>query len=111
MASSATSAYSFNNLVEEMQLGYKKMHGEDLTLDYVQERLKNKGHLLLAYNLSTSAAHANVVYGIGYPTGKGRLISVMDPAEVTRDPLSGVYRNRPLSYYSKRSVVLVAWKK
>ena len=110
IGSGATADRSFERLADDFSMDYKVMAGSDLTLDFIDERLL-KGHVILVYNLSPGVAHANVVYGVGRPTGKDRLISVMDPSEITGDKQTGLYRNRSIDFYKKRKVVIVAWPK
>jgi hypothetical protein len=84
--------------------------GSLLTIDMIEEGL-NHGHVLLVYNVTPTVSHANVVYGVGYPTGREQLISVMDPGVEELEKQTGYYRNRPLSFYQGKSVVLIAYPK
>jgi len=102
-------ARSFESLAADFAVEYQVFPGRSLTMAFIEEKL-HISHVLLVYNLSAGVAHANVVYGIGYPTGKEKLISVMDPSETTPDKLTGLYRNRPLSFYTQRASVLVGWR-
>lgn len=100
---------SFETLAEDFGVEYQVFAGHSLTMAFIEEKLRIS-HVLLVYNLSAGVSHANVVYGTGYPTGKEKLISVMDPSETTPDKLTGLYRNRPLSFYRQRDFVLVGWR-
>lgn len=100
---------SFAALADDFGIQYQVFSGQSLSMAFIEEKLQIS-HVLLVYNLSPGVAHANVVYGTGYPTGKEKLISVMDPSETTPDKLTGLYRNRPLSFYKQRASVLVGWR-
>lgn len=100
---------SFETLAEDFAVAYQVFAGHSLTMAFIEEKLRIS-HVLLVYNLGPGVSHANVVYGTGYPTGKEKLISVMDPSETTPDKLTGLYRNRPLSFYRQRDFVLVGWR-
>jgi hypothetical protein len=101
VSAGTTADRDFETLADDFSIEFAVMTGAALTASMVNEKLKH-GHVLLVYNLSPGIAHANVVYGVGYPTGKERLISVMDPSETTRNPQTGLYRNRPVSFYKER---------
>ncbi len=102
---------NFSTLADDFSVQFAVMAGSRLTLEFIESKLKI-GHVLLVFNLSPGVAHTNVVYGIGTPTGNEKLLSVMDPdvfGKESLDPLTGLYRNRPLSYYSERAAVIVGW--
>jgi hypothetical protein len=104
----ATVHRSFETLAEDFSINYVVMPGNELTAEFIDDKLK-LGHVLLVFNLSPGVSHTNVVYGVGTPTGGEKLISVMDPSVTTSEMPTGLYRNRPISYYSSRTAVIVAW--
>lgn len=101
LASGANADRDFETMADELSISYTVLKGSDLTLDFIDEKLKIS-HVLLMFNLAPGVAHTNVVYGVGMPTGKERLISVMDPSP-------GKYENRDLSFYSSRTAIIVGW--
>ncbi len=100
---------SFETLAGDFGIAHTVMKGKTLSMAFIEEKLKIS-HVLLVYNLSSGASHANVVYGTGYPTGSQKMLSVMDPSETVPDKVTGLYRNRPLSFYTQRDFVVVGWR-
>jgi Papain-like cysteine protease AvrRpt2 len=104
----ATANRDFETLAEDFSIEYAVMAGSDLTAEFIDQKLQ-RGHVLLIFNSVPGVAHTNVVYGVGFPTGREKLISVMDPSETGLEPQTGLYRNRPITFYNSRSFVIVAW--
>jgi hypothetical protein len=108
IAPGAVAHRSFQTLADDFAIEFRVMRGSALTAEFIDERLK-LGHVLLVYNLSPGVSHTNVVYGVGFPTGGEKLISVMDPSVTTHENPTGLYRNRPISFYQSRDFVIVGW--
>ena len=104
-----TAHRDFDTLANDFGLDFVVVPGQSLTYDGIETRLRQFGHLLLIYNLSPGVSHANVVYGVGYPDGKNRRISVMDPSVTTPEPPTGLYRNRSIGFYNQRDFILISW--
>ena len=85
-----------------VKMAFEKIkNGSDLTSDYLAERL-TIGHVYLGYEVTVMLGHVVVVYGVGHPTGKEEMISVMDP-------WYPIYRNIPLREFKSKRIV-VGWK-
>ena len=102
------SGRDFESLASDFSIEYAVLRGSTLTLDYIDDKLRY-GHVIVAYNMGPNSSHANVVYGVGYPTGGQRMVSVMDPNVTTSHSSTGLYRNRVLSFYSSRTFLIVGW--
>jgi hypothetical protein len=93
---------TFKQITEDFSIDFVVVRGQDLTAETIDEKLKN-GHVMLIFNVAPHVSHTNVVYGVGCPTGKDKLISVMDPSG------GGFHTNRPISFYQGFSFIIVAW--
>lgn len=90
------------NIADDFKMDYEVVAGSDLDAQYFVSKLRNHGHVLVGYNLAKGIAHVEVVYGAGYPDGKNFRIAVMDPDGAR-------FRNRPITYFTKRAAVMVSW--
>ncbi len=92
----------FPPIASDLGLDYRVVRGSSLTSSYVEEHLRNYGHLVIAYNRPDGSSHAVVIYGVGRPTGQDLMISMMDPN-------GGHYRNRTVAWFNAIDFILVAW--
>ena len=101
ISAGATAHRDFQTLASDFAIKFVVKRGKTLTEDFLDGKLK-QGYVLLIYNLAPNVAHTHVVYGIGYPQGNERRVSVMDPS-------TGGYTNKPIEYYHKRRAGIVGW--
>jgi hypothetical protein len=59
-------------------------------------------HIYLAYHEPNRVGHAQVIYGVGHPTGKGEQISTMNP-------FLPMYENNPFGFFDKMTNVVLGW--
>jgi len=77
----------------------------DLTSEFISDKLTNKGHLLFIYSLVPGGpSHVNVVYAV-FEQNNQPFVKAMDP--YTRG--NGGMVTRPLSFYTRRGAVSVLW--
>lgn len=79
-----------------------------LTATYLAGKLASMGHLVIGYHRRGLGGHVVVCYGVGRPTGKDQMVSVMDP-----DTSAG-YQNRPFSTFrpmTNNQKIFVGWPK
>lgn len=95
---------NFLRLARGLRFSFERMPGRKLTADLIANKLKDKGHLLLFFNLSPGGdAHTVVISGINHPGGQGVLtLDVMDPD-------GGKAGARPLEDFQSKNVVILGW--
>jgi len=108
IAPGAVAHRSFQTLADDFAIEFRVLRGSTRTAEFIDNRLR-LSHVLIVYNLSPGVSHTNVVYGVGFPTGKEKLISAMDPSITTHENSTGLNRNRPISFYQSRDFVIVGW--
>lgn len=90
-------------LADDIGLSYEVVVGSDVTDEYLADKLRSSGHLILVYNTGGGFSHAVVVYGVGRPSGGALNASVMNPEH------GGRYLNVPLTTLHAVDYILVMW--
>lgn len=79
--------------------------GPELTAGFLQEKLRNKGFVLIVYNLVPQGpSHVSVVFGVRVRSS-GKFVRVMDPFG------EGELVERPLDFYTVRDFIGLLWAK
>jgi len=87
----------------DYSMDYEVISGRRFRGSRIARLLREKGHVIIMYNIATGIAHSHVVYGVGYPDGVNYRISVMDPSS------GGGYKNMPVDFYTSKTALIIAY--